>query len=717
MEVALIEQQDAVAPISTATDPIELVKLINECVRETESHKNKFGYHSKMEKFDKLYNNKLYDGATQGHLYFEARANYYRKYVDGMGNILTREKLTDTVLRRDDAVSSISAEVFKRIIEYVHQYNKRDLKEWDWAIHAGKYGNGFMHVYYNPEADENQGLPCYEPINPKYIGVSPGAKTTDDAVYVYYKRPVSTASLQQAYPDLDIKSDSDISSTALMNQKESGKFRFFVTDPNNSAFMGYTTGGTKLSGDQKGKKQTWLTTFYYKDPEKIDLVTSDDLQQWIDDNPGFGNKNNKKKTFEKLEQKLPMTVYLYPHGRKIQKANEYILEDDPCPYPFCPLVNFGMFTDPDEVWAEGIISMIREDVRNIHLASSSMAANVDFRNRPPFWTTSKKWDNNQSFATEPNQIIPLEQGATLQPLNIPPVAAKDVIELIQFRINEIEGTTGIRESLFGHMPQTGAPSGVQMDKINNAAVGAVLPIVTRFTFARKSVGERILWMIQNFMTAPRKMRFINTGDNPPTAQPMNINQPQPGMAVFTNDVMDGDWEYYVDETTGRPFSQEARFLQMQAASKAMEKFAPADAAKLLLEASQLPGWTKYATEIDKRYQIQLEIGITNAERDRQLKEFVAANKAENDSRKAEAMEVKSGAFVKGMESKGIKDIADAMATGNEEMARDVMNQETTPLAPTPDIAQAPAPPTFPDIGQVPGALKFQAPQPLEGGMG
>ena len=714
----MIQSQDAVAPISTTQDPLELVKLINQCVREADSHKTKFGYNSKMEKFDKLYNNKLYDGAEQGHLYFEARANYYRKYVDGMGNILTREKLSDTVLRRDDEISSISAEVFNRIISYVHYYNKRDLKEFDWAVYAGKHGNGIMHVYYNPEADENQGLPIYEPINAKYIGISPGAKNIDEAVFVYYKRPVATASLQQAYPDLDIKSDSDVSSTSLMNQKESGKFRFFVTDPNNSAFMGYTTGGTKLSGDQKGKKQTWLTTFYYKDPEKVDLITEDELRQWIEDNPGFGNKNNREKTFKNLVDKLPMTTYLYPHGRKIQKANDFILEDDPNPYPWIPFVNFGMFTDPDNFWSEGIISMIRQDVRNIHLASSSMAANVDFRNRPPFWTTSKRWDNNQSFASEPNQIIPLEQGATIQPLNIPPVASKDVLELIQFRINEIEGTTGIRESLFGQMPQVGAPSGVQMDKINNAAVGAVLPIFTRFTYARKAVGERILWMIQNYMTNPRKIRFINQADNPMQAQVQSINQPNPAApGSFTNDVMQGDWEYYVEETSGRPFSQEARFQQMEAAAKAMQPFAPADAAKLLLEASQLPGWTKYATAIDKRYQMQLEIGITNAERDRQLKEFIAINKAQADERKAEAMEVKSGAFVKGMESKGIKDIAQAMSTGMEDAARDMMNEETTPLAPTPTIAEPPKPPSFPDIGQLPGAENFAQPKPLEGGMG
>lgn len=717
MEASLITKQDAVAPISTATDPLKLVKLINQCIRETDSHKTKFGYSSKMEKYDKLYNNKLYDGADQGHLYFEARANYYRKYVDGMANLLTREKLTDTVLRRDDAIVSIKSEIFNRIIQYVHYYNKRDLKEHDWVVHAGKYGNGFMHIYYNPEADENQGLPVYEPINPKYIGISPGAKNIDEAVYVYYKRPVSTASLQQAYPDLDIKSDSDISSTALLNQKESGKFKFFVTDPNNSAFMGYTTGGTKLSGDQQGKKQTWLTTFYYKDPEKIDLETEDELREWIENNPGFGNKNKRQKNFEKMSGQLPISVYLYPFGRKIQKCNDYILEDDPNPYCFVPFVDFGMFTDPDEIWAEGIISMIREDVRNIHLASSSMAANVDFRNRPPFWTTSKKWDNNQSFATEPNQIIPLEQGAVLNPLNIPPVASKDVLELIQFRINEIEGTTGIRESLFGQMPHVGAPSGVQLDKLQNAALGAVLPTFTRFTYSRKSIGEKILWMIQTYMTAPRMVRFINKDDNPPQAQPMGINQLTGANNEFLNDVTQGEWEYYVDETTGRPFSQEARFLQMQAAAKAMEKFAPADAAKLLLEASQLQGWTKYADEIDKRYQMQLEISITNAERDRQLKEFIAANKAQADDRKAEAMEVKSGAFVKGMESKGIKDVASAMATGFEEQAREVMDSETTPLAPTPSIAQAPSPPSFQDIGQLPGALKFSEPKPLEGGMG
>ena len=717
MEVPLIEGQDAVAKVSTATDPKELVKLINQCVRESDTHKTKHGYHSKMEKYDKLYKNKLYDGGAQGHLYFESRANYYRKYVDGMANLLTREKLTDTVLRRDDAISSISAEVFNRIIEYVHYYNKRELKEHDWVIHAGKYGNGIMHVYYNPEADENQGLPVYEPINPKYIGVSPGAKSLDEAVFVFYKRPVSTASLQQSYPDLDIKSDSDISSSALMNQKESGKFKFFVSDPNNSAFMGYTTGGTKLSGDKEGKKQTWLTTFYYKDPEKVDLHDENELLEWIENNPGFGNKSKKQSTFEKLKLQIPMTVYLYPHGRKIQKANDYILEDDPCPYPWLPFVDFGMFTDPDEVWAEGIISLIRESVRNIHLASSSMAANVDFRNRPPFWTTSKRWDNNQSFQTEPNQIIPIEQGAQITPLAIPPVAGDDVLKLIHFRVSEIEGITGVRETMFGQMPSTGAPSGIQLDKLQNAALGAILPIFTRFTYSRKAIGERILWMIQNYMTSPRKMRFINNDDNPPTAQPMGINQPTGNPNVFTNDVMSGDWEYYVDETTGRPFSQEARFNQMKEAAAAIQKFAPADAAKLLLESTQLPGWSKFASEIDKRYQMQLEISITNAERDRQLKEFIASNKAQADERKAEAMEVKSGAFVKGMESKGIKDLADAIATGNETMAREIMDSETTPLAPTPTVVEPPAPPTFPDIGQLPGAEHFGQPKPLEGGMG
>lgn len=716
MEAPLIENQDAVAKISTTQDPKRLVELIDTCIKESDSHKVKFGYNSKVEKWDKLYQNKLYDGSDQGHLYFESRANYYRKWVDGMANVLTREPIHDTVLRRDQEATSISAEVFNRIIEYVHYYNKRDLKEYDWCVNAGKYGNGIMHIYFNPEADDYQGLPCYEPINPKHIGISPGAKSLDEAVWYFYKRPVSTASLKQAYPDLDIKPDADISGSGLMNAKESGKFKFFLSDPNNSAFMGFTTGGTKLSGNKKGKNQSWLTTFYYNDPEKIDLTDDDDLQQWIDDNPGFGNSKNKQKTFEKLKSQLPMTVKLYPFGRKIEKVNDFILEDDPNPYPFCCLVDFSMYPDPDEFWAEGIISLIREPVRNIHLISSGLAANSDFTNRPPFWTTSKKWDNNQSFAMEPNQMIPIEQGAQIMPLAIPPMAGKGQMELINFRISEIESVTGLRESLFGAMPRSGAPSGVQLDKLQDAGMGALLPISRRFTQARKEVGERIFWMIQNFMTAPRKMLFINKDENPPQPQPTQINQPGPD-DTFINDVMSGDWEYYVDETAGRPFSQAARFQQMESAAKAMEKFAPNEAAKLLLQASQLPGWTKFAKKIDERYQMQLEIGITNAERDRQLKEFSEINKAQSDSRKAEAMEVKAGAYVKGLESRGIKDIAEAMVTGMEEQARQVMDSETTPLSPTPSVTEPPLPPKFPDIGQMPGALNVQQPKPLGGGEG
>ena len=710
MDNPIVEGQDAVAPISTTKDPKRLVKLINDCIKESDSHKVKFGYNSKVEKFDQLYKNKLYDGADQGHLCFESRANYYRKWVDGMANVLTREPLSDAVLRRDQETSSISADVFKRIIEYVHYYNQRDLKEYDWCIHAGKYGNGIMHVYYNPEADDFQGLPCYEPINPRNIGISPGAKNFDEAVWVFFKRPVSTASLKQAYPDLDLKPDADISGGSLMNQKESGKFKFFLTDPNNSAFMGFTTGGTKLAGNKKGKNQTWLTTFYYYDPEKLDLTDETELQKWIDDNPGFGNSKNKKTIFEKLKSQLPTTVKLYPFGRKIQKAGDFILEDDPSPYPFLPLINLSMYPDPDEFWAEGIISLIREPVRNIHLISSGLAANSDFVNRPPFWTTSKRWDNNQSFAMEPNQMVPLEPGATIQPLAIP-ASNERQMELINFRINEIESITGLRESLFGAMPRAGAPSGVQLDKLQDAGMGAVLPISRRFTQARKELGERIFWMIQNYMTAPRKMLFINKDENPPQPQNTQINQPGQD-DTFMNDVMEGDWEYYVDETAGRPFSQAARFQQMEAAAKAMEKLLPAEAIKLLLQATGMPGWSKWAKQVDQIHQMQLEIAITNAERDRQLKEFEGINKAQADARKAEAMEVKAGAYVKGLESRGIKDISDALVTGQEEIARTIMDQETTPLAPTPSITEPPAPPSFPDIGQMPGALKVQQPEPL-----
>lgn len=716
----LIEKQDAVAGISTTQDPLRLVKLINDCIRESDSHKVKFGYSSRMEKYDQLYRNKLYDGADQGHLYFESRANYYREWVDGTANILTREPLQDTVLRRDQEPDvSIAADVFTRIIEYVHYKNDREIKEYDWCIHAGKYGNGIMHCFYNPEADNFQGLPSYEPINPKYIGISPGAKDFDDAVWAFYKRPVSTASLRQAYPDLDIKPDGDISGASLMNAKESGKFKFFLTDPNNSAFMGFTTGGTKLSGDKKGKNQTWLTTFYYRDPEKIDLADENDLQEWIDNNPGFGSSKNQKVMFDKLKTQLPMTVKLYPFGRKIQKCNDFVLEDDPNPYPIFPFIDFSAYPDPDEFWAEGTISLIREQVRNIHLISSGLAANADFVNRPPFWTTSKRWDNNQSFGLDPNQIVPLEQGSTIQPLVIPAMAGKGQMDLMQWRINEIENVTGVKRIMFGSMPQSGAPSGVQMDKLQDAGLGAILPMTKRFRNSRKQLGSFIFWMIQNFMTEPRKMLFINKSENPPQSQPVQINQPGGPNNSFINDVMSGDWEYYVDESEGRPFSQAARFQQMEAVAQAMEKIAPAESAKLMVEASNLPGRSKYLDIIDKRYQMQLEIGITNAERDRQLKEFTEINKAQSDARKAEAMEVKAGAYVKGLESRGIKDIADALATGAEADAQQIMQQEQTPMAPTPNVAEPPPPPSFPDIGQLPGGMKMPQPTPLEehGGMG
>lgn len=670
-----VSGQDTQKALAETEDKGKLVHLIHSKISEGQQDKQKYGYPGKMEKYNNLYKNQLYQNQSQDQLYFESKANYYRVYVDKLANILTRDPVQDAIVRKDKKPIDLKVEVLSRILEYIHKVNNRFEREFDLGVTAGKFGNGFMYTYYDPNKDEMRGLPCYHLIDPKYILVSPGATSLEDAVWVAYKRPVSTYQLQLAYPDMEqkIKPDSDVSTTITDNQKD-GKFVFTNTDPSLGGLSQWTMTGNKIGAGYAASNQTWLIDFYYKDPRKVELQNEMELRQWIDGNPGFGNQSARDALYMRLTgEKFPLSVLRYPHGRKIQMASDQILEDFANPYPWIPFLEFGVFSNPGELWKQGIIELIRQMVANIHLASSGLAANVDFRCRP-FWVTDDPgWDDKEAFTTNPNDVKKLSrQGTFLKPADIPQVAPKDVLELIIFRMNEIDTVTGLRDVLFGVNPAN-STSGVQLDKLQDAALGVLVPIFRRFNAFRTQLGNRLLWMVQNYMTDARQISFVSQEEIPYISQTMDINTEQPSLVGnngLLNDVTQGQWEYIVEETSGMPFSKAAKAQQINAAAEVVAKFRPDMAAILQLEALQLPSRQQYEQAIVQAFEGQQKAAAQQAQQEAQVTAADIQSKIKERSDKADAAMVTAGATAQLSQASATEKLAKAQNLLDGEKEKD-----------------------------------------------
>ena len=600
----------SVDPKISDADPDKLVKFVEEQVRTSEVHRNKYAiltssWLDDASKCAELYNGKLYSKRAKKP--YECKADLYAYYVDFNSVLMkqfdykmyvkTIDESGETVTNKD-AMDELE---MTRVIQYCNKRNKTEEKEEDMLRFLGIHGNGIYK--FQPTEDEGELWPGHDVIDPRYMGFSPGASDVDDAVFVYYRRPVPTSQLKHKYKASaeKIKPDESVS----IDFTKPGSSDGFAT----SANLGSNNWVTVASGmlkdvfgsDKEKGNQTILTEFYYRDPAVVTLHSEQEIEAWIISNPGFGSElirpRLKKIYMDRLsEEGGQIEVLKYPHGRLLMVASKTILDDMPNPYPWFPFVNVKCFRRPKDNWAKGVIHKMREPIQNEQMLMAGSAANADYRMRPAYFTSGTS-HQFKKVPTDPNSVMSLGPNTTLEPIPVPPVLPSDILNLVSRRRQDAEMTAGL-EAVMSGQNQTGTYSGAQFGQQLEQASLKPASRFREITRGRQRIGEMQLWFIQNYITDERKIEFLSEEEGLIKVQ-LNTQNFAGGTLSVQHNVTSAKYHFYIDVGAGRPISKSERYAQVREFTKQMAPFAPLLAAKINMQAMDLPGKQEMLLEFKK----------------------------------------------------------------------------------------------------------------------
>jgi hypothetical protein len=585
----------------------------------------------------------------------ECKEDEYRYYVDfdvsqaKQFDFIERVKETDqSDESNQDQANALDVISMQRLIKYCMKLSDSEDKEEDHLRFRGIYGNGLYK--FQPKEYEGKNWPGHEVIDTRFFGISPGATDIKDAVYCFYKRPVPTSELKESFPAFadQIMPDPDVS---FNGDPSTDNDNIRIGMDFGSQFVMAVGSGLKdlFAGGGAKYKQTKLTEFYYKDPAKKVMKTPEEIVAWVDENPGFGSKENADKAKQDhiaLLANGPVEDLKYPFGRVLLICNNLKLDDYANPYPWFPFVNTKCYRRPKEFWSKGIIHVIREPVQNSQLIMSGCAASVDYRLRPVYYTSGANATQIQDMKrvpTDPNTLVHLgnQIGAKIDTLPVPPLLPSDVKALSDYRINKAEKTAGLDSTLAGHN-QTGTYSGVQYEKQLDQATQALVLRFKELNKGREALGEMYLWFCQNWVTDERRIALLSPGEQ---SIYMTLNQTkyENGTPSTINDVSKGRYKFYIEAGVNKPTSKAERASQMQAIGELLKPFDPVLATELQLKVFDMPGMA----EIIQRATVSFQKYQQNQDFQAQVNQRLAQQKLEMEQdiklRDVKVKETKAGA--------------------------------------------------------------------------
>jgi hypothetical protein len=666
--------------ISDASES-NLTKFVESCVKASESHRNVFAlmsgsYLDDAQKCIDLYNGKLYTKREK--MAHECKPDDYAYYVDFDATLMKQYTYKEYVRQVDESGASandgeaLDALSMMRMLKFCHSQNRSEEKEEDMLRFRGMHGNGIYK--FEPVIKDGLAWPGHDVIDPRHIGVSPGASDFADAVYYYYRRPVPTSELKEKYSDRAgrIKSDASVSFSGG-GDTQGPK----VTGGVGSSVVKFAMGLLGGSPESGLGEQTVLTEFYYKDPKVITINNERELDEWIERNTGFGTGEFKAKTkdqymellFPKALQPLspdgipvepvasPFTVKEYYHGRVILHCNDIILDDYHNPLPMPGFVNCKCYRKPNEFWGKGIIHKIREPIQNKQMILAGNTFSLDYRLKPVYFLfgASGSAANLKKIPAEPNTVIQGGASGDIKALPTPNILPQDVLAASENRRRDAEMTAGL-ESVLGGVNQTGTYSGVQFEKQLEQATGKLAPRFRELNRARTNIGELYLWFIQNYMTDQRRLDFL-TGAEEQDYLIINQQKSQGGQMVVENDVTKGKYHFFIDVSVNRPISVAERFKIAQGIAAIFEKVDPTEAAKIMLENMEVPGIHDYI----RRFNLSVQKMQQSQQAMQQQQVAMAQQKQAQDAsikeRDMDVKEVKAGSDVYEAQVNMVKELA------------------------------------------------------------
>ena len=346
------------------------------------------------------------------------------------------------------------------------------------------YGTGAMGCFFDSEADLGIGAINIKSQDPFYCYPDPSAKDVNkECDYFIYAEPQDIDRLKRQYPKFAAHIKPDVNQ--MMENRENVIYDHAHRSPTNPL----DNIETDHSGPEAKNKALVITTFM-KDES---IEESEDFDE-----------DNKKPVFKSKKK--------YPHGRRVVKIGQFIVEDGPNPYEDgkYPWVVWRNYLNPRMFW--GISEVLQsKGPQRVFNKLVSFALDVVTLMGNPIWVVDDTADiDTENLFNQPGLIVEKaagsevrrESGVQLQPF---------VLDLITRMETWFNGMTGTADVSQGVRP-AGVTAASAIDLLQEAAETRLRQKSRNLDATLQQLGQMYLSRFLQFYSAPRVFRLTKSGE-------------------------------------------------------------------------------------------------------------------------------------------------------------------------------------------------------------
>ena len=518
---------------------------------------------------------------------YRGRFNWWRSYNQYKDNWRTRLTVNHTFATCQNIVAVLFdnkpridiratswrqnpyAQTLQIAVDQIWSRRRLGSKSEDAMLNGCIYGNGYLKIYWNPDAENGQGDVDGEVVPTQYLFADPRATDIEDAEYIIEAKPVPVAYVHEMYGERGklVHADAPQGSYAESRAQRS-------TLRGLEVFGGMDSGSVRFS-TPVGAVPSLSGQYDPAAPQAFDGKTSDKwvtlIEAWV--------RDRREETYEidvlmpgpqgMQWGKQPMKRPMYPYGRLITMAGNIVLRDIPSPYRRWPYVRFVDVRLPAEFYGVGEPEVLRDLQFEINKRRSQMVDHAAHMGNAIWIIDKNSMVDPDMLTNRPGQVVDKVGGTEVTRLP-PPAMPSWLPAMYTTAVGEVHEISGM-SAMPGGLPPRGIRSGSGFEAVANITNTRVRSRGRNVEYAVESIGRIIVSLIQDNYTYPRMVRVLGAAGNV-------------WFVPFDGRTVRGDWDIVVEPGSMMPVTRAVR------AQQAIELYRmQAIDRRALLEATGFPG--------------------------------------------------------------------------------------------------------------------------------
>lgn len=400
-------------------------------------------------------------------------ANVIRPTVDRRNALLTEQKPSAKIMPYRDGLGVVAG-ILEKLFDTQWHQNDLQIACEEMVQVASVLGSAGMDVAWNPAAVHGQGDIEPAVLDPRQVSFDPRirkARLLDDATYVTVETIQNIWDLQRMYPG-----------------------RGMLVRPERA----YSS--IEAAQNPAASIISQLSASYTERVKRLEdgpIPRTRRREYWIKDPSRRGTGQFK-----------------FPRGRKIERANQVILDDGENPYwdAAQPVVWFDLMADIDSPWGRSQVEALRyisnaiNRIGNLFVENSVLAGNVTVITDADAITNETRNKLTNAAAL----IIPKKFGRNLE-FRPPPAMPPHMLQFVNWALGMVDYLCGLRDGQMEGKGRVEMRSGVQLEGLQNAAQILIRASARRLESWIERFGYKWLSRVFQFYTGSRLMYQL--GDN------------------------------------------------------------------------------------------------------------------------------------------------------------------------------------------------------------